>query len=162
MSRLLPYPLFSLALAATWLLLVDSLAAANLLAAVVIALGGGGLLALLHAPSARVRRRLGVALVLLATAFVDIIQSNLAVARLVLRPRPGRVAGFVSVPLELTHPGGLAALACIVTATPGTSWAGYDAARSLLSIHILDLVDEHAWVEAFKRRYERRLLEIFA
>jgi len=161
MSRLLPYPLFSLALLATWLALDGSLAPSTLVAGAAVALLGGAVLALLHRPERRVRRRAGAALVLLALFLEDVVRSNLAVARLVLMPRPGRVAGFVDVPLELTHPGGLAALACIVTATPGTSWAGYDAARGVLSIHILDLVDGPAWVEDFKARYERRLLEIF-
>lgn len=161
MSRLLPYPLFSLALAAMWLLLNAPTAPLDGLAGIAIAIGGGRLFALLHVPGRRVRRRAGTALALVALVFADIVRSNLAVARLVLWPRPGRSAGFVSVPLELSHPGGLAALACIVTATPGTSWAGYDASRSVLSIHILDLVDGPAWVEGFKARYERRLVEIF-
>jgi multicomponent K+:H+ antiporter subunit E len=52
-------------------------------------------------------------------------------------------------------------LACIITATPGTSWARYDAVRNTLTIHVLDLVDEQAWITQFKLRYERRLLEIF-
>ncbi|HET7546972.1 MAG TPA: Na+/H+ antiporter subunit E [Usitatibacter sp.] len=161
MSRLLPYPLFSLVLLATWLALDGSLAPSTVAAGAAVAVAGGAVFALLHPPGARVRRRVGTALALLALVFADIVRSNLAVARLVLWPRPGRVAGFVDVPLALTHPGGLAALACIVTATPGTSWAGYDAARGVLSIHILDLVDGPAWVAGFKARYERRLLEIF-
>ena len=49
----------------------------------------------------------------------------------------------------------------IVTATPGTSWAHYEAAANVLTLHVLDLVDEEAWVRQFKDRYERRLLEIF-
>jgi multicomponent K+:H+ antiporter subunit E len=52
-------------------------------------------------------------------------------------------------------------LACIITATPGTSWARYDRENNALTIHVLDLVDEQAWIEQFKQRYERRLLEIF-
>ena len=52
-------------------------------------------------------------------------------------------------------------LACVITATPGTSWARYDAARNVLTIHVLDLVDEQAWIRQFKERYERRLMEIF-
>jgi len=52
-------------------------------------------------------------------------------------------------------------MACIVTATPGTSWARYDAARNTVTIHVLDLVDEEEWIRTFKRRYERRLQEIF-
>lgn len=161
MKRVLPHPLLSLALAATWLLLNLPLAPADALAAAIVAWGGGALYAIVRVPAPASRPRVGVAFALLAVLAADVVQSNLAVARLVLAPRRGRVAGFVTVPLELAHPVGLAALACIVTATPGTSWAGYDAARRLLTIHVLDLVDERAWVEDFKRRYERRLLEIF-
>ena len=47
-------------------------------------------------------------------------------------------------------PRGLAVLACIVTATPGTSWAHYEAAANVLTLHVLDLVDEEAWVRQFK------------
>jgi multicomponent K+:H+ antiporter subunit E len=84
------------------------------------------------------------------------------VLRIVLRLRAqGRVAGFLAIPLVLRDPRGLAVLAAIVTATPGTSWAHYDAAGSVLTLHVLDLVDEAAWIEQFKDRYERRLMEIF-
>jgi multicomponent K+:H+ antiporter subunit E len=52
-------------------------------------------------------------------------------------------------------------LACIITATPGTSWAGYDSSSGRLTMHILDLVAEETWIRTIKERYERRLLEIF-
>ena len=52
-------------------------------------------------------------------------------------------------------------VACIITATPGTSWVRYDRAAGVVTIHVLDLVDEQAWIRLFKQRYERRLLEIF-
>jgi multicomponent K+:H+ antiporter subunit E len=52
-------------------------------------------------------------------------------------------------------------LACIITSTPGTAWARYDSARGVLTMHILDLIDEREWVDIIKQRYERRLLEIF-
>jgi multicomponent K+:H+ antiporter subunit E len=110
-------------------------------------------------------RRLRMAAIaqLLWLVFSDIVRSNIAVARIVLGlGARRRTAGFLSMPLELRHPGGLAVMACIVTATPGTSWARYDAERGILVIHVLDLVDEDAWIRIFKQRYERRLLEIFA
>ena len=65
------------------------------------------------------------------------------------------------MPLQLRNPGGLAVLACIITATPGTSWARYDAQQNILTIHVLDLVDEQAWITQFKSRYENRLMEVF-
>jgi multicomponent K+:H+ antiporter subunit E len=90
-----------------------------------------------------------------------VVQSNVQVARIVLLRPSGRRAGFLDLPLEARHPAALAALAMIVTATPGTSWARYDAARGVVTIHMLDLADGEAWAREFKARYERRLLEIF-
>ena len=99
---------------------------------------------------------------LAALVVADIVQSNLAVARIVLGLGASqRRAGFLSLPLELRHPAGLAAVACIITATPGTSWVRYDSAQNMVTIHVLDLVDEATWIRLFKERYERLLMEIF-
>jgi multicomponent K+:H+ antiporter subunit E len=161
MRRWLPFPLLSVVLLAAWLLLNQSLAAAHILLGIMLGLGGGLVLAGLQAPQGRLRRP-GAALELLFLALADIARSNIAVARIVLHPGTAkRAAGFLSLPLELRHPGGLAALACIITATPGTSWARYDAARNIVTIHVLDLVDEEEWIRTIKQRYERRLREIF-
>ena len=90
------------------------------------------------------------------------MRSNIAVARIVLHGgRRDRTAGFLDIPLELRDPAGLALLACIVTATPGTAWAGYDAERGVLTLHILDLIDEADWIRIIKGRYESRLMEMF-
>jgi len=154
--------LLSLLAAAGWLVLNQTLDPLHIALGLALGVAGGWLLAWLQPPQGRVRRRVWTSAVLLGLVLADVVRSNLAVARIVLQPRVrGRTAGFLSMPLELRHPGGLAVLACIVTATPGTSWARYDAARNTLTIHVLDLVDERAWIAQFKERYERRLLEIF-
>ena len=162
MKRWLPYPGLSVALVAMWLLLNETLAPAQVLLGIALGLGGGRILALLQPPHGRVRIRAIAAASVLWLVFVDIVRSNLAVGRIVLHPHSrGRVAGFLTIPLETRHPGALAALACIITATPGTSWARYDAGDNALTIHVLDLIDEQAWIRQFKERYERRLKEIF-
>ena len=93
---------------------------------------------------------------------LDIVRSNIAVARLVVyRRQRKRVSGFVHMPLTVRHPGALAVFACILTATPGTSWARYDRSRNVLVVHVFDLIDEQEWMQRFKERYERRLMEIF-
>ena len=162
MKRWLPYPTLSLALLAMWLVLNQSAAPAQVLLGAALALAGGWILGLLQPPLGRVRRRAVALAVLSWLVFADIVRSNLAVGRIVLHPGSrGRVAGFLDMPLEVRHPGALAVLACIITATPGTSWASYDAARNVVTIHVLDLVDEQAWTRQFKQRYERRLKEIF-
>jgi multicomponent K+:H+ antiporter subunit E len=161
MKRWLPFPLFSVALLAVWLVLNESVAPAHLLLGGVLGLGGGQLLALLQRPTGRTRVRASALAALVWLVFLDIVRSNLAVLRIVLSPRGSRVAGFLAMPLEVRHPGALAVLACIITATPGTSWARYDAASNVVIIHVLDLVDEQAWIRQFKERYEHRLKEIF-
>jgi multicomponent K+:H+ antiporter subunit E len=161
-KRWLPFPVLSLALLAMWLILNQTLDAGQVLLGTALALGSGLVLAGLQRPGERMRRRGGALAILVWLVFVDIVRSNIAVARIVMQPGARkRTPGFLCLPLELRHPGGLAALACIITATPGTSWARYDRARSLLTIHVLDLIDEEAWVSLFKQRYERRLMEIF-
>lgn len=162
MNRWLPYPVLSAALLVLWLLLNQSVAPEHLLLGAGLAVAGGRVLASLQAPAGRTRRRVLVAAQLIGLVFVDIVRSNIAVARIVLHPGVRkRSSGFLSLPLEVRHPGALATLACIITATPGTSWARYDAARNVVTIHVLDLIDEATWTYLFKERYERRLQEIF-
>jgi multicomponent K+:H+ antiporter subunit E len=108
-------------------------------------------------------RHLHLAIPLVATLLVDIVQSNLGVARVVLgltRNRQVR-SGFIDIPLELSDPHGLAILAVIVTSTPGTSWAGVAPDGRMLRLHMLDIRNEDEWIRSFKQRYERRLMRIF-
>jgi multicomponent K+:H+ antiporter subunit E len=151
-----------LALLAIWLILNESLAPGDVLLGAVLALAGVAVYSRLEPPARGVRSRPLVVLRLLALVVDDIARSNLAVARIVLGfGRRERTAGFLTLPLELRHPGGLAVLACIITATPGTSWMRYDRTRNAVTIHVLDLVDEAAWIRLFKLRYETLLMEIF-
>jgi multicomponent K+:H+ antiporter subunit E len=159
MKRWIPYPLLAAALLAMWLLLNQSLAPGHvLLGAAIGLLASRGLAALRPEPVRAVA--LGPILRLAGIVLADIVRSNLAVARIVLFPRQ-RISGFVRLPLELTNVHGLAVLACIVTATPGTLWVQLDRGNGILLVHILDLVDEEAWIRLIKRRYEALLLEIF-
>ena len=147
---------------AVWLLLAQSVALVHVVAGAALAFGAGAIHRILG-PDAGPRRirPLAIARLVLLVAY-DIVLSNLAVARIVFAPgHAARRAGFVPIPLDTRHRGALAALAVIVTATPGTSWAGYDSARGVLTLHVLDLRDEAAFVREFKARYERPLREIF-
>ena len=160
MTRWLPHPWFALWLLVAWLLLQQSLALPTIVLGIVLALALSWALGKLDLPRVRVRN-IGALLVLLAMVFGDIIRSNIAVARIIVSPRPRSTSGFVSIPLEMTHPYALALLACIITATPGTIWVSHDSRRRVLVIHVLDLVDEAAWIANVKRRYEQPLLRIF-
>jgi multicomponent K+:H+ antiporter subunit E len=161
MRRRLPFPLLTAALLAMWLLLNESVAPGSLILGGVLALGASWALVALDPPPARFRR-LRTALGLAWVVLVEIVRSNNAVARIILRPRArDRTSGFVRIPLDMRDPYGLAALACIITATPGTIWVEYDSADNTVLLHVLDLIDEEAWVRIIKGRYERQLMEIF-
>jgi multicomponent K+:H+ antiporter subunit E len=157
----LPFPLLWLALVAMWLVLNGTVAPGQVIVGMLVAFGAVIALRALHAPSKRAHRP-AAAFALAWIVLLDIARSNAAVAALVLRGRRrGHHAGFVEIPLELRHPSGLAVLACIITSTPGTSWARYDSRSGVLTMHVLDLVDDDDAIRAIKDRYERRLMEIF-
>ena len=155
-------PVLTGALLVMWLLLNDSLSLGHvllgLLFAVALAWSSGALRPL----TPRIRQA-HLALVLLAFVLRDIVRSNIGVARIVLGSSGGREvhSGFVKIPLDLTDPHGLAVLAGIVTATPGTVWVDHDAATSTLTLHVLDLKSETEWINWIKDRYEKLLMEIF-
>jgi multicomponent K+:H+ antiporter subunit E len=166
MRRLLPYPAVAVALAGVWLLLNESVGAGAVLLAAVAGLAGGWLLRPLGLaggrPSARLRDRAAAALRLAWVVLVEIVRSNNAVARLILGlGGHRRTSGFVRIPLQMRSPYGLAALACIITATPGAVWVEYEAAGGTMLLHVLDLVDGAEWHRIVKERYERPLMEIF-
>jgi multicomponent K+:H+ antiporter subunit E len=162
MTRLLPHPLLSGTVFMLWLLLNQSLSPGQLVLGGAAALGGGWAFAAMKPTKAR-PRRLAAIFRLIAVVLRDIVLSNVAVALIILGARGReRRSGFVEIPLELQDPYGLAALACIITSTPGTLWAELDRTSRTLTIHVLDLQDESEWVRTIKGRYERPLLEIFA
>lgn len=154
-------PLLPIGLVLIWLLLNDSLSAGQFALGVVFAalvIGISGPLRPVHA----LPRRLYVAVPLIWNVFRDIVRSNIAVGSIVLgasRRQPS--IGFMKIPLDMRDPHGLAALSMIVTATPGTVWADHDIENNVLTLHVLDLQDEEAWVRTIKDRYERPLMELF-
>lgn len=161
MTRVLPFPILSASLLALWLLLNQTLSFGHVLLGGAVALLGGWVLAVLQPPRARLRSPAAI-LRLSFLVLADIIRSNIAVGRIILGfGRRERTSGFVTIPLDLRDPYGLAMLACIITATPGTLWVSFDPAKGELIIHVLDLIDKSEWIRTIKGRYEKPLMEIF-
>lgn len=159
MKRVLAYPLLWLSLIAMWLLLSRSVAPGQLLLAVLVATLGCWAASAVEAPRSRIRKPLLV-LKLIGLVLLDILRSNIAVLGLSLGRRQPRSA-FVHIPLTLRDQNGLAILACIITATPGSAWIDYNARTGTVVVHVLDTEDGPAWGETVKRTYEALLLEIF-
>lgn len=161
MKRWLPSPPLSLALFVVWLLLNQSLDAPTLLLAVVMAVAVPLLTRSLRPATVRMRHPV-VALKLTGRIAVDVTRSAWAVARLLLTHRAADIhSAFVTVPLKMRDPNGLAVLAMILCLTPGTAWAELALDSSVLLIHVFDIDDEAAFIAQVQQRYERPLMEIF-
>lgn len=161
MTRWLPFPVMSICVLAIWLLLNQTLSAGQIVLGCIIATVGPLAMSALDLPRGKLRRPRAI-MRLAVMVLVDIIRSNVVVAGIILTRGPRtRTSGFISMPLELRSPYGLAALACIITSTPGTIWVNFESVKGMLTIHVLDLIDESEWINTIKHRYERLLLEIF-
>lgn len=161
MRRLVPYPAMTLFLMATWLVLNQSLAVGHLLLGGTFGLVLGAAFGRLRPPPLRLRRSHLLLRLALVVAW-DIVRSNLALTRILIGGRARTcTSGFITVPLQLTDPYGLAVLACIITATPGTIWMSYRPRDGHLLIHVFDLLDEAEWIRTIKDRYETPLMETF-
>jgi multicomponent K+:H+ antiporter subunit E len=162
MKSLLPFPYLSGALLLCWLLLTQSLAAADVLLGLLLALAIPLLTrSLLPLPRARVLRP-WLLFRLLSTSMVEIVRSCINVSGIILfRRSEGVNSQFVRVPLDLRDPYGLALLSCLINCTPGTVWVEILPGTHDLALHVFDLHDEQWWVDTIKREYEAPLIDIF-
>ena len=155
-------PILVTTLALVWLVLNQTLEFGQILLGITL----GAMLAWASSKLRPVRstlRRIDLAAALVFVVVVEIVKSNIAVGRIVLgmvRDREVR-SGFLEIPLDLRDPHGLAALATIITATPGTVWSGQSADGTQLTLHVLDLDDEQRWIRYIKQRFEAPLMRIF-
>jgi multicomponent K+:H+ antiporter subunit E len=160
MSRVLPAPLFSALLFVVWLLLNGTVSIGHCVLGALLALAIPWFTDALRADKPRLRRPL-VALRLGAVVLLDIVRSNIEVARRILGPQAAIRPGFVWVPLTLTDPHAIVTLAAIVTMTPGTLSADLSEDCRHLLVHALHLDDEAALIESIRLRYEAPLRQIF-
>jgi multicomponent K+:H+ antiporter subunit E len=159
--RLLPAPILSLALAAMWLLLNNTFALGQCLLAILVGVLAPFLTASLR-PTAVSFKKPGVAFRLFWQVGYDVLIWNWRVLRGTLA-RADRLpqGGFVTVPLELRDPNGLAVLAAIMCVIPGTIWSELALDRSALLVHMFEVDNVDAEIALIKLRYERPLQEIF-
>lgn len=161
MTRFLPHPILSLLLVLMWMVLTR-FSLGHFLLGGALALFAGWTMAALH-PETPALRNWRVIPRLFGTLFRDIIRSNIAVTRLILTEgwRSNRRSSFIEVPLKLRSPTGLAVLAIILTATPGTAWIEYVSGTGTLVLHIFDGAESERYISVIRDIYEPMLQEIF-
>ena len=159
--RLLPSPLLTLALIVLWLVLNQSVSPGQIILGVVFGVAAPALLAPLRPARPHIRHPLVLLRLILHVGY-DVIESNLQVFWSLLR-HPSRPvqSSFIHIPLDMRDPHALALLAMILCITPGTAWAEVSRDRSMLLLHVFEIVDADAMIAMVKQRYERPLMEIF-
>lgn len=159
MKRILPFPILAVTIFVMWALLTGFSIGHLFLGAIVAVLVSRTMLTLRpEQPNVRVSRAI---LRLIGLVLLDIFWSNVATAKVILSGSKSRNSGFVSVPVKLRSPYALSALSMIMTATPGTVWVQHDPSRQMILIHFLDMQDAPQWIENYRNKVERLLMEIF-
>jgi multicomponent K+:H+ antiporter subunit E len=156
----LPRPVFSLFLAVLWLLMVNSFSVAHMLLGLTLGLFIPFITRAFWPEQAKVHHLLPL-LRYFMVLLVDIVRSNLAVARRILFYPNQLTPGFVIFPLELDDDFAITILASTISLTPGTVSAHYDSDAGTLLLHVLHLTDEDELIRDIKTRYEQPLKEIF-
>ncbi len=160
MLRIFPYPILSLVLAISWMLLITEFSLAHALLALFLAWAIPKLCAPFvdHLPKIQ---SYAAALRLVFVVTWDIVVANVAVARLVLGSPSKLRPAFLEVPLDTQNPQAQALFASIITMTPGTVSADFSDDHKTLYVHALDCEDAQGMIDDMKSRYERPLKEIF-
>jgi|AntRauTorcE11897_2_1112592.scaffolds.fasta_scaffold05545_4 multicomponent K+:H+ antiporter subunit E len=156
----LPRPLFSLFLAVLWLLMVNSFSVGHMLLGLALGVFIPFITRAFWPEQAKVHHLLPLLRYFLIL-LVDIVRSNLTVARLIIGPSGKLTPGFITYPLELDDDFAITILASTISLTPGTVSAHYDSDAGTLLIHALHVTDEDELIRQIKERYEGPLKEIF-
>ncbi len=159
LQRWLPHPLFAGFLLLLWLLM-NEFSFGHLLLGSALAV----VISRVTQPFWPERSRIkypGRLLLYLGRLLMDILKSNLIVARRILFHSRQLQPGFFTYPLTLTDDFAVTMLASTISLTPGTVSAHYDREGRTLLIHCLHLEDEAALIRDIHSRYELPLQEIF-
>ena len=161
MKRWLPNPWLSIGLFIIWLMLNQSIAPGQILLALILAIAIPIVTAPLR-PAHPVVTRPVALFRLFCYALVEIIRSCFNVSRIILFAKTQNVnSQFITIPLDLDNPTGLAILSVLINSTPGTVWVEYFADKRELSLHVFDLHDAEWWINTIKTRYEQPILDTF-
>lgn len=161
LKRLMPHPLLSLLLFATWMLLVNQFKIGSLVMAGILAI----VIPLITAPywpNRPIIRNIPAFASYLLLVMWDIIIANIQVAKIILFSRNEDIkSAWIPIPIDLKSPEAITMLAGTITMTPGTVTADMSSCGRVLLIHSLHAPDPDAIRDDIKTRYEARLKRIF-
>jgi multicomponent Na+:H+ antiporter subunit E len=90
----------------------------------------------------------------------ELILSNIAVLRVILKPRLDIRPGIFSLTTELTRDWEITILANLITLTPGTLVVDISPDNKVLYIHAMDIDDVEEAIKSIKNTFERAIMEV--
>lgn len=161
LRKILPHPFLTLTLIVVWQMLVNKLTLGNLVLGTILGL----IIPVITSPYWPNRphlRSFPRIIEYILIVLWDICVANVQVAMVILfKANANTRPAWVTIPLDLHTPEAITVLAGTITMTPGTVSSDLSADGRSLLVHCLDAPDPIAVRDEIKRRYERRLKEIF-
>lgn len=92
--------------------------------------------------------------------FRELLLSNIAVLKVILKPRLTITPGIFALETKLTKDWEITILANLITLTPGTLVVNVSADNKTLYIHAMDLADKQEAIDSIKNTFERAIMEV--
>jgi multicomponent Na+:H+ antiporter subunit E len=105
-------------------------------------------------------RKVWAILKLLVLFHNELVLSNLAVIRHILRPQLNVRPGIFALTTELKSDWEITLLACLITLTPGTLTLDVSPDQETLYIHAMDIEDAELLQRQIKESFEKAIMEV--
>lgn len=92
--------------------------------------------------------------------FRELLLSNIAVLKVILKPRLTITPGIFALETKLTKDWEITILANLITLTPGTLVVNISDDNKTLYIHAMDLADKQEAIDSIKNTFERAIMEV--
>lgn len=92
--------------------------------------------------------------------FRELLLSNIAVLKVILKPRLTITPGIFALETKLTKNWEITTLANLITLTPGTLVVNVSADNKTLYIHAMDLADKQEAIDNIKNTFEKAIMEV--
>ncbi|WP_174728259.1 Na+/H+ antiporter subunit E [Mesobacillus harenae] len=90
----------------------------------------------------------------------ELILSNIAVLRVILKPKLDIRPGIFALPTELKEDWEITVLANLITLTPGTLVIDVSDDNKILYVHAMDLADAEEAINSIKQTFEKAIMEV--
>lgn len=92
--------------------------------------------------------------------FRELILSNVAIVKIVLKPKIDMRPGIFALETELTEDWQITLLSSLITLTPGTLVISVSEDNKILFVHAMDIGEVEDEINSIKNTFERAILEV--